>query len=250
MELTEIIISILAVLSGLIPIVLIGALIFFLIRKNNDKPGTDKPEGMAQVISFQNLFRLYLYVIVSISAFVLLFGLASLGRVGLGLIDRNLSYGYESAGEDYSMVKENINPVEPKFVCYDEKMTLVKIEGKNYCQNDNAIKTDLVNGAVITISMLIIFVAHLVLLLNQEYKKPTPNIKKIFVFGNLIVYSVMSLVVLPVSLYQLFNYLIFQEKPVLSYDAPGGIVAFAVFSLISWICWLTVMIKVRDAKKQ
>lgn len=253
----SIIIFIIGLICSAAPVILVIVLIVLLIRKNNPSTSSDQ-HGAAQLhgnnssaFSFKILLKAYLYLIVSVSAFVILFGLTLLGKAAMGVINDNFSYGYDLSYNnytdvDYNYQKTNIIPTTQK--CSDPEATIIKSEGKSYCFKTTELKMDLINGASITISMLIIFMIHLFFLIRAEKDNHTSLLKKFFIFGNLTIYSVMSLIMLPIGIYSTLYYFILAKKPVASYQTPGGALSFAIFALIFWIIWLTIMLRQRKNK--
>ncbi len=264
-------------IAGLLPIIGIIVLIVLLLRKDN-KDATRS--NNTQLLSFKNLLKTYLYIIISLSMFISLIGFTFLGKAGLGLIDKNFSYTYDNAAGNYddgttkpmppiyyenesydyydtvqnNTVQDNttviIEKTNESYYCYNDDQELINVNGKYYCHNPLAIQLDLINGITIVVSTLLIFIMHFILLFKIEHDEPSMNLRKYFIFGNLMVYSLMGIVTLPIAIYSLFNYLLMTTKPVVYNDVPGGILAFVVFTLITWAIWLIAMLKNRNTKQE
>lgn len=251
-----IIIMLVGGLISLLPIIGIVILVVMLLKKNNTNP-QDAKKPQQPIFSFKNLLKVYLYSIVSLSILIGLIGFTFVGKALLGMADSNFSYGLATAYEDYTEKTYDyyVPTIQPtpttsnNYSCYDTKTSLVKIGDKFYCQNTSENKMDLINGITIIISTTIILVMHLVLLYKFEKDSPSNNIRKFFIFCNLMVYSLTAIITLPIAIYQTFNYILIAEKPVDVYSAPGGIVAFVIFTMIVWIAWLIIMMKNRDQKQ-
>jgi hypothetical protein len=140
-------------------------------------------------------------------------------------------------------------PSQPNYICYSTDTQLTYINSKAYCVKPSEVKMDLINGITITISMLIIFAIHLVILLRMEADKVNQALRKFFGFSNLIFYSALSLILIPFSIYATMNYLILAEKPVATYNTPGITVAFAIFAFIAWMVWLVVVLNNKEPEK-
>ena len=132
---------------GLLPVIAIGVLIYMLLKKNqNNAVGTHTTSGTTNtqhtstnIFSIRNLIRFYLYVIVTISSFILIIGLGITGKVLIGLADQNFSYGYELASQDYNYQATTPITQTNKIVtipnkCYGEDQELVKVNAKDYCE--------------------------------------------------------------------------------------------------------------------
>lgn len=263
-------------IASLLPIIGIIVLIVLLLRKDN-KDATRS--NNTQLLSFKNLLKTYLYIIISLSMFISLIGFTFLCKAGLGLIDKNFSYTYETPAVNYNddttkpmppiyyeneyhdyndSVQDNTTVINRKtnesYYCYNDDQELINVNGKYYCHNPLAIQLDLINGITIVVSTLLIFIMHFILLFKIERDEPSMNLRKYFIFGNLMVYSLIGIVTLPIAIYSLFNYLLMTTKPVVYNDVPGdvpgGILAFVVFTLITWAIWLIAMLKNRNTKQE
>ncbi len=247
-----------AIIMGLLPIAAVGIVIYLLVKKNQPgQTGGKNTSAVANPFALKNLLKFYMWTIVSLSAFVLIIGSSFLGKAFFSVIDQNFSYGYETASEDYSYPDyqtsgEKMVPYptdtntlnKPK--CYTQDTQLTYINGKAFCVKPSEVKMDLINGITISISMLIIFAIHLVFLVRMEKDKANVLMKKFFMFTNLIFYSGTSLILIPVSIYSMMNYLFIATKPVATYNTPGLTVAYAIFSFIAWMVWLVVVMKNKE----
>jgi len=137
-------------------------------------------------------------------------------------------------------------PAEP--TCYQSK--LMTIEGEEVCFDTTKQKKGLVNGATLTISMLILFAIHKITLLYLEKKNTTLWLKKAYNFISLIIYSVLSIVSIPFSMYLLINYLYFKPESIVNNEAPGGMLALAIVSIPLWIIFLVSTLKLRKQKEK
>lgn len=255
-------------LVSLLPVIGIVVLLIMLLKKNNNADEKSAKTKQKAVFTFKNLIKGYLYFIISLTIFISLVGFTFVGKAAFGAIDKNFSYQYTNAVKNYG--DDEIKPSTPydpylyeyeynrdlqmapengevkSYYCYDEEFELVNIDGEYYCFNSQEGKLDLINGATIIVSTAIIFVMHLILLIKIENKEPSLNLRKYFIFGNLMLYSLLGLITLPIAIYQLFNYLIILAKPVTYNEVPGGLLAFVIFTLLAWGAWLIAMLKNRN----
>ena len=137
-------------------------------------------------------------------------------------------------------------PAEP--TCYQSK--LMTIEGEEVCFDITKQKKGLVNGATLTISMLILFAIHKITLFFIEKKNTTPWLKKAYNFISLVIYSVLSIVSIPFSIYLLINYLYLKPESIVTNEAPGGMLALAIVSIPLWIAFLISTLKLRKQKEK
>lgn len=245
---------------SLLPIIGIVILIVILVRKSGSKD--EKQQNKGQQFTFQNLLKVYLYIIVTLSLFVGLIGFTFVGRASLSLIDNNLSYDLETAGlkdsaiyYDYEYDTKYQYPSEPDLItdpvyyCYEASDELVKVGDDYYCHDPLSSRLDLINGLTIALSTSFIFILHVLLLIKLEKENPSHLMRKSFIFGNLMIYSLLGVISLPISIYSTFNYFLIEDL-VASYGAaPGGIISFTVFTIIIWITWLVIMLKNKDEKQ-
>lgn len=98
--------------------------------------------------------------------------------------------------------------------------------------------------------MLILFAIHKITLLYLEKKNTTLWLKKAYNFISLIIYSVLSIVSIPFSMYLLINYLYFKPESIVNNEAPGGMLALAIVSIPLWIIFLVSTLKLRKQKEK
>ena len=201
-------------------------------------------------LGVNTLLHIYLYIIsfvtlaiATIGAVIFLNAAASY-RFGIPFSYQvELPYAEEKYLEDEDT---SDTPAEP--TCYQSK--LMTIEGEEVCFDITKQKKGLVNGATLTISMLILFAIHRITLLFLEKKNTISWLKKTYNFISLIIYSVLSIICIPLSIYLLVNYFYFKPEDIVRLEAPGSVVALAIVSIPLWITFLVLTLKLREKKEK
>ncbi len=196
------------------------------------------------------LLHIYLYLIsfvtlaiATVGAVIFLNAAASY-KFGIPFSYRvELPYAQEKYLED-----EDTSDIPAEPTCYQSK--LMTIEGEEVCFDITKQKKGLVNGATLTISMLILFVIHRITLLYLEKKNTILWLKKAYNFISLIIYSVLSIVSIPFAIYLLINYIYFKPESIVNNEAPGGMLSLAIVSIPLWITFLVLTLKLRKQEEK
>lgn len=216
-------------------------LIVYLVRNKDRKIN----------LGVDTLLHIYLYII----SFITL-AIAAIGTVvfinAAASYKLGIPFSYQLE-EPYAEVKDEIvytpdteSNAEPS--CYQGE--LMEIEGEEVCFDTTKQKKGLVNGATLTISMLILFAIHRITLLFLEKKNTISWLKKAYNFISLIIYSVLSIISIPLSIYLLVNYFYFKPEDIVRLEAPGSVVALAIVSIPLWITFLVLTLKLREKKEK
>ncbi|HHX99185.1 TPA: hypothetical protein GX533_00665 [Candidatus Dojkabacteria bacterium] len=216
-------------------------LIVYLVRNKDKKIN----------LGVNTLLHIYLYII----SFITL-AIATIGTVVFINAAASYKFGIPFSyqlEEPYAEVKDEIvytpdteSNAEPS--CYQGE--LMEIEGEEVCFDTTKQKKGLVNGATLTISMLILFAIHRITLLFLEKKNTISWLKKAYNFISLIIYSVLSIISIPLSIYLLVNYIYFKPEYIIRIEAPGSMVALAIVSIPLWITFLVLTLKLREKKEK
>ncbi len=231
-------------IGAIIPIAAVGLVVYFIVQAAKSKDGKD----IKLKVSAKTLFPVYLYIISFLTLGIALIGASTAIRAGL-----SFQFGVPFA---YTLYQGN-NFEEAKMydpglqrddyeVCYEgEPITIGENE---YCVNNQQQTTDLVNGITIFISMVILFAVHQFALSRIQMKDRLEWLNKFYTFASLILYSLIGLISIPTSIYQLTNYLITNPE---SYaystpEAPAMAIAIAITSLPLWIYFLNRTSNLRE----
>ncbi len=219
----------------------IGGVIYFIVRLVKSKNNEEKPFN----ITINLLFKIYLYIISFITLIVAVLG-------GMLLIKAGASYAfgipfsydlYEATDITAEAIKDpDMQYIAPE--CYEGE-TMV-IGDQKVCFNEDLVKQDLINGGTFFISMLILFGLHQFALSRLEKKSTTGWLKKAYTFLSLILYSVIGVVIIPTAIYQLATHLLYRTDDVTLYSAPGTAVGILIMTLPLWIYFLVKTTKMKD----
>src|SRR5690606_18499822 len=122
-----------------------------------------------------------------------------------------------------------------------------EIEGETYYFNAQARDTELINGATMFVSLLVIFLLHKYFVNQIESKDKKSGViwHRVYVFASVIMYGVLSLVVIPTTTYDIVNYAVKGFSLLGNYDSPlpGAMIAVLIVILPTWIIFLSKMRK-------
>jgi len=234
---------ILFILMSLFSLLLTAGVIYLIVYlARNKKQKID--------LGVNTLLHIYLYIISFVTLAIVAVGtVIFINAAASYKFGIPFSYQLEIpyAEEKYLEDQEPLDiPTEP--TCYQGE--LMKIEGEEVCFDVTKQKKGLVNGATLTISMLILFAIHKITLLYLEKKNTIQWLRKIYNFVSLIMYSVLSIVSIPFSIYLLINYIYFRPEDIVRIETPGSMVSLAIVSIPLWIVFLISTLKLRKQKEK
>ncbi|MDX9739096.1 MAG: hypothetical protein RBT33_01915 [Candidatus Dojkabacteria bacterium] len=243
-EITGIVISIVAFM---IPIAIGGTVVYLIVQAVKNK-GEKDGKNVNLKISAKTLFQVYLYLISFLTLIIAVIGGATAIKAGLSY-QFGVPFSY-TLYKGSSFAEEKVyNPtleLESFKVCSDGEP--ITIGTSDYCINYQQQTTDLVNGLTIFVSMLILFAIHQFAISKIEGKKRLQWLEKLYTFVSLILYSIIGLVSIPTSIYQLTNYLLTKPENY-SYStpaAPAMAIAMVLLSLPLWIYFLGKTSNLKD----
>jgi cellobiose-specific phosphotransferase system component IIC len=235
--------AIFAVLGILVPVAVIGSIVYIIISLTKHKDGDKKK---AFKISTKSLFQIYLYTLSLITLAAAVIGLSTALRGGLAYqFGHQFSYTLYQANSfkeakvyDPALIEEDFDE------CYDG--TPKDIEGQTYCINESQPKSDLINGGIVFVSMIILFAVHQYAIYRTE--KKLDWLDKMYTFGSLIGYSVTGILSLVISISLLSNYLVFTaySSAYQTPEAPGMAISLAVLTIPLWIYFMLKTIKLKE----
>lgn len=201
-------------------------------------------------LGVNTLLRIYLYTIcfvtlaIATAGAVIFTNAASSYKFGIPF-----SYQLEMPfAEEKYLEDQELSDIPAEPTCYQGE--LMKIDEEEVCFDTTKQQKGLLNGATLTISMLILFAIHRITLLFIEKKNTIPWLKKAYNFISLIVYSVLSIVSIPFSMYLLINYFYFKPESIVRIEAPGSMVALAIVSIPLWITFLILTLRLRKQREK
>ena len=240
-EISGIIISLVAMF---IPILVGGTIIYIIVQaiKNKDNKNTKFK------LSAKTLFQVYLYLIAFLTLIISLIGGATAIKAALSY-QFGIPFSYTLyKGSSFAETKMYDPTLDPETFKVCQEGEPITIGSSEYCINYQQQTTDLVNGLTIFASMLILFAIHQFAISRINQKDKLQWLEKVYTFASLIVYSVIGLIAIPTSIYQLTNYLITKPENY-SYstpEAPAMAIAVVVLSLPLWIYFLGKTSNLKD----
>lgn len=234
MEMLSIIFSIIGIT---IPILVIGVVVYIIVVMTKNKEGNIKFK-----LSTKTLLQIYLYVI----SFLTL-GIAVIG--GSIAIKSSLSYVF---GTPFSYTLQKVTEYDAMMKpvdfqeCYTGEST--QFYNQDFCFDPTQRKTDLINGLTLLISMSLLYILHQYALSKIDKEKLIPWLGKIYTFGSLILYSIVSIIAIPTAIYNLTNYLLFEAGTNIysTPDSPAMAIAVALISIPLWIFFLNKTTQLKE----
>lgn len=232
-----------AVLGILIPTAVVGAIVYIIVSlvksKNDDKKKVFK-------ISTKSLFQIYLYTLSLITLAAAVIGLSTALRAGMAYqLGHQFSYTLYQASSFKDAKMYDPALIESDFTeCYEG--TAKEIDGQTYCINEVQPKSDLINGSIVFVSMIILFAVHQLAIYKTE--KKLEWLEKIYTFVSLIGYSITGILSLVISINLLSNYLVFATNSTTTQtpEAPGMAISLAVLTIPIWIYFMLKTLKIRE----
>ena len=207
----------------------IVAVIMFIVThvRNKDK---------SAVISIKFMLKTYLYLISYIALLIAAFGLTMTIKSGLSYIFRY----------DFSY-----NSYRPLFETTPESNSDVIVnDGTEYYVDNDIRERELVNGITLFISMGVIFLIHWIAAKFID-KDRLSSLYKSYLFGSLILYSILAIVIIPTSIYNLVNYLLERNKEVDIYAraVPGEYLAGLIVFVPLWVIYLLKVLRMHKQEE-
>lgn len=232
-EILPITFSILVAVISILSVAGIAYLIFALIKRKD----TDKPLSL----SVNLLFKIYLYLISFITLILVVVGGATLIRSALSYaIDISFSYPLTAPNNVEPAMTKPVYPEDSMYTipeCYNG--TTMEIKGQKVCFDEESRKQDLINGTTLLISMAIIFAIHQYGIYLSEKKSKLMWLKKIYLFTNLVIFSIAGIISIPTSIYAAINYYLFSSDLTLyNRQIPGISIGIVILVLPLWIYFL------------
>jgi len=198
------------------PLTIVGAVIFLALKRN----------GAAASFSLRDLLRLYLNLMALLTLFMTAIGLSTLLTAGLTTVA-----GKEFSYQSYSAPTPP--PEAPK-----------EWGGPSGTDNEkrleNAFKTDLIRGSSLAGVGLLLWAIHSLLLRGYMGREERGQsvLWKSFRILTVILFAVVSLVAIPMAIYEGLRYNIIEPLGYEPKAAPGGIIAAAIVFTPIWLYYL------------
>ena len=241
-SLSSIIFAILFPVCGLTAVAaLIYLIVKFVRAKSQDEKVIDLSGGL--------ILRIYLYLVSFITLAIAVYGGSTLIKASSSYL-LGIPFSYDLYGVNIAVPADSSSSgvyyYEEKDIptCYQgEEITVGE---QTVCFDDNTRKQDILNGATLLVSMILIFAVH-----QWGIKKLEPSgknnwLKKIYTFASLFVYSVVGIIIIPTSIYQLIYHFLYRVNDITLSGAPGSALGVLIFAVPLWIYFLVKVTKMKE----
>lgn len=223
--------------------IIIGA-ILLVVNMFKNKSGVD--------FSLKTLVVAYGYLMSLITLIVFAYGLAATINGGMSYL-----FGYQFSYEvsqyynyDYNKYPD-MGPSDAQLQeeAVDAGWDLITYEGEKYTVDLDARKRDIITSVSLFLSCGFLFAVHQWILVqlrkDDENKSADQMFSKIYKFITLTIFSIVTVIALPTSIYQLLNYLLFGVKDLYDYARaiPGQPISTALVSVPIWLMFLNQVMK-------
>jgi hypothetical protein len=234
------------ILSALVPLAIIGGVLFLIVTLTKKKDG----KNTEFKLSAKTLFQIYLYLISFITLIFTVIGAANITKAGLSYpFGIDFSYTLYKAQSFEEGARYDYPPMKADMFQECTNAEPVSIDGTRFCVDYGQRTSDLINGVTMLLSMSILFLIHQLMITRIDPKKTLPWLQKLYTFASLILYSVMGIISIPVSIYQLTNYLIFQPETY-TYSTPTAPAMAIAVALLSVPLWIFFLVKTSNLKEE
>lgn len=225
------------VVSFIIPLLAIAGGIAVLVYFVKNRDGS----GFSLDISM--IFLLYTRLIIFISLILVCLGITTLLKTGFSyLVDERFSYDEYALYEEVWDYNYDVNDVDYK---YDENKIPVEDRVETQVQ-----KKDIIQGITLTLVGTLFLLLHVGAgMLVKDAKEKFSWIYTGYIIVTLVMYSLVSLIALPVGLYLTLQYALLENAESFS-GHPGDALAVGIAFTPVWIYFLIRLgMKVRESKK-
>jgi len=200
--------------------------------------------GQPVELSFLTLVVGYFYCVLIITTIVVAFGLSTLLKAGLSdVFGREFSYGSPPMARPALPPGER-GPVEGRVPTPEEQYE------RQLQERENQYRDDLIEGITMSVVGGIIWMAHFLGRRRvREADDPTqPFLNRAYLTGMLAIFTIVSIISLPQSLYELLRYYLIPVDEFYYRQGPGGSLGIALVFVPLWIIGLTAFL--RQAAKE
>ncbi len=187
----------------------------------------------------------YLYVMSLLTLLIALFGGARVLKAGFSYM-WGPQFSYQLNEYDSKEITDEFGKPTSIEDSWLKGQTEVNLEGKTYYFDETERKSDMIDGATTFLSLLILFAIHraISLKVDEEAKGGKSMWARIYNFISLLLYGILSIVVIPASIYELVKYFV-EGTSNLTYGSPvpGASLAALIMIVPIWLIFLMRMVK-------
>ena len=225
-----------------VPVIIVGILIYLIINSMKNKETKFK-------LTSKLLLQLYLYIVSLLTLAIAVIGGAVAIQAGLSFkFGVPFSYTLYAANKYEDELAYNPTLTRDDFNECATGESILNINGNNYCFDTQRQITDLVNGITIFFSMLMLFGIHQFALSRIKKTDRIDWLYKLYIFISLILYSIASLISIPIAIYQTANFFLISSNQDVYYTpaAPASTIAVVLLSIPLWLFFLRKTIQLKE----
>ena len=209
-----------------IPILIIGAIVYFILRIKS---------GIALSISYKDALRVYFYIVILVSVGLTgVGGVSTLINVGLGeMVGREFSYG--EVYQDHRELQDlNNNEDSSSYVVRDNRSLSEKI--------DLEMKGNLINGiSLAVIGSFLMLVHFLGRRLVETVDEHSDLLRRLYLIAGLAIFAVITIVSLIAGIPETLRYALLEVEP--GQESPGEALSIAIVGLPIWVSYLVATLR-------
>ena len=215
-----------------IPILIIGAIVYFILRIKS---------GIALSISYKDALRVYFYIVILVSVGLTgVGGVSTLINVGLGeMVGREFSYG--EVYQDHRRLQDlKNNEDSSSYVVRDNRSLSEKI--------DLEMKGNLINGiSLAVIGSFLMLVHFLGRRLVETVDEHSDLLRRLYLIAGLAIFAVITIVSLIAGIPETLRYALLEVEP--GQESPGEALSIAIVGLPIWVSYLVATLRNIRASK-
>tara|TARA_B100001765_G_scaffold49925_1_gene29170 strand:- start:310 stop:999 length:690 start_codon:yes stop_codon:yes gene_type:complete len=209
-----------------IPILIIGAIVYFILRIKS---------GIALSISYKDALRVYFYIVILVSVGLTgVGGVSTLINVGLGeMVGREFSYG--EVYQDHRELQDlKNNEDSSSYVVRDNRSLSEKI--------DLEMKGNLINGiSLAVIGSFLMLVHFLGRRLVETVDEHSDLLRRLYLIAGLAIFAVITIVSLIAGIPETLRYALLEVEP--GQESPGEALSIAIVGLPIWVSYLVATLR-------
>ena len=209
-----------------IPILIIGAIVYFILRIKS---------GIALSISYKDALRVYFYIVILVSVGLTgIGGVSTLINVGLGeMVGREFSYG--EVYQDHRELQDlKNNEDSSSYVVRDNRSLSEKI--------DLEMKGNLINGiSLAVIGSFLMLVHFLGRRLVETVDEHSDLLRRSYLIAGLAIFAVITIVSLIAGIPETLRYARLEVEP--GQESPGEALSIAIVGLPIWVSYLVATLR-------
>jgi uncharacterized membrane protein YozB (DUF420 family) len=198
-------------------------------------------------LDMHTLLKAYLYFMSFITLIIAVFGASLFLKAGFSQV---FGYDFSYRVDTYYGTPAVDLKTDVAYPSPYEGREMIEIRGEKYYVDKTLPRKDMINGSILFISLFALFLIHRVAIHYIEPKSEGFTVfKKFYTFTSLTIYSLLGIIALPIAIYDLINYLLWNDSMNNSYygsysmPIPGESLSALILVLPIWIIFLAQVIR-------